>query len=191
MTYILSITGSNAPVTSVYVYYLPVDARDVGIRLALANYGTVHEITHQHFAGFNKITRTRIVHMSLDQHIPFQCNIQGYPCRVWYSGQPLKCTICKGAHKAADCPEKNKCKGCHQAGHFACDWKNAWGTTPQTHNFLNPQNIPPYPSGGAPPSPTPPALLTQVPHSLPPNLLVLSLRLLLLIPGLAQLILFP
>ena len=142
----LNVTASDSPVRNVYVHYLPVKAGDVGLRLALLPFGTVHEVTYQRFTGFKDIsTGTRIVRMLLDHHIPFQCNIQGYPCRVWYTGQPLKCTICKGAHKAADCPDKNKCRCCHQPGHFAKDCKNAWGTTPQA----------PAPSGPPPPSNAP------------------------------------
>ena len=152
----LNITASDSPVINDYVHYLPVEAGDTGLRLALMPFGTVHEVTYQKFAGFKDIsTGTRIVRMSLDQQIPFQCNIQWYPCRVWYAGQPLKCTICQGAHKAADCPDRDKCKRCHQAGHFARDCKNAWGTTPPVHNFLNPQSVPPHPSGGPPPPPPP------------------------------------
>ena len=148
--HVLNVTASDSPVTNVFVHYLPVEAGDVELCLALLPFGTVHEVTYQRFAGFKDIsTGTRIVRMSLDHHIPFQCNIQGYPCRVWYAGQPLKCTICKGAHKAADCPDRNKCRRCHQPGHFAKDCKNAWGTTPQT----------PAPSGPPPPS--------NVPHPAP------------------------
>ena len=107
----LNVTASDSPVTNVYVHYLPVEAGDVGLRLALLPFGTVHEVTYQRFTDFKDIsTGTRIVRMLLDHHVPFQSNIQGYPCRVWYAGQPLKCTICKGAHKAADCPDRNKCR---------------------------------------------------------------------------------
>ena len=148
----LNVTASDSPVTNVYVHYLPVEAGDVGLHLALLPFGTVHEISYQRFVGFKDIsTGTRIVRMSLDHHIPFQCNIQGYPCRVWYAGQPLKCTICKGTHKAADCPDRNKCRRCHQPGHFAKDCKNVWGTTPQA----------PALSGPPPPS--------NVPHPSPPS----------------------
>lgn len=155
-----------------YVHYLPVEAGDVGIRLVLSPFGKIIGITHQNFSGFKDITtETCIVRMSLHQHIPFQCNIQGYPCHVWYSGQPLKCTICGGAHKAADCPDRNKCKRCHQAGHFAKDCKNAWGTTPQAHNF-----------------PPPPLLLPLPQPPLVPQLLILVLPLPILLPPLLLLI---
>jgi len=148
----LNITESDDPVTNVYVHYLPVEAGDIGLRLALSPFGKIVGITHQNFSGFKDIqTGTRIVRMSLHQHIPFQCNIQGYPCRVWYVGQPLKCTICGGAHKAADCPDRNKCRRCHQGGHFAKDCKNAWGTTPQARQVTGP----PHPSGDPPPPPPP------------------------------------
>ena len=166
----LNITASDDPVTTVYVHYLPDEAGDVGIRLALLPFGTVHDISYQRFAGFkNNATGTRIVRMSLNHHIPFQCNIQGYPCRVWYVGQPLKCTICSGAHKAADCPDRNKCKRCKQPGHFARDCQNAWGTTTQA------QPDPPAPPSA--PNPTP--LLPLTPPLLPlPLFLPLPLPLL-------------
>ena len=173
----LNITASDDPVTTVYVHYLPDEAGDVGIRLALLPFGTVHDISYQRFAGFKNIaTGTRIVRMSLNHHIPFQCNIQGYPCRVWYVGQPLKCTICSGAHKAADCPDRNKCKRCKQPGHFARDCQNAWGTTTQA------QPDPPAPP--AAPNPTPLLPLT-------PPLLPLPLFLPLPLPHLLRVVLSP
>ena len=156
-----NVTASDSPVTNVYVHYLPAEAGDMGLRLALLPFGTVHEVTYQRFAGFKDIsTGTRIVRMSLNQHIPFQCNIQGYPCRVWYAGQPLKCTICKGAHKAAECPDKNKCRLCHQSGHFARNCKNAWGTTPRPD---------PAPSGPPPPSNAPQPGPSSAPASSAPD----------------------
>ena len=79
----LNVTESDAPVTNVYVHYLPVEAGDIGIRLGLAPFGKVHEVSHQQFAGFKGITTgTRIVRISINQHIPFQCDFQGYPCHV-------------------------------------------------------------------------------------------------------------
>ena len=165
----LQITGSDIPVTSVFVHYLPPEAGEDGIRLAFAPFGKILDISYQRFSGFKKIsTGTRIVRMSLEHHIPFQCNIQGYPCRCWYAGQPIKCTICRGAHKAAECPDRNKCRRCHQAGHFAKDCKNAWGTTPQAnrtaaagpsadahaHPTAPDPPDPPAPCGSSPTSPS-------------------------------------
>ena len=157
----LQVTESDSPVTTVYVHYLPPEADDCSIRLALAPFGTVvGEISYQRFSGFKQIaTGTRIVRMSLEHHIPFQCNIQGYPCRVWYVGQPLKCTICRGAHKAAECPDRGRCRLCRMPGHIAKDCKNAWGTAPQASRAL---------TGPPPPPPTTTSAPSNPPASVPP-----------------------
>ena len=56
---------------------------DTGLCLALLLFGKVMGITHQHFAGFKDImTGTGIARMCLYQQFPFQCNIQGFSCRV-------------------------------------------------------------------------------------------------------------
>ena len=79
----LEVSESDRPLTSVYVHYLPMEAGEIGLRLALSPFGKISDITHQRFSGFRQVcTGTRIVRMALDQHIPFQCNIQGYPCRI-------------------------------------------------------------------------------------------------------------
>jgi len=60
-------------------------------------------------------------------HIPRFVIINGYRCKVWYKGQPLKCDICNGDHKAASCPHKGKCLWCGDEGHFARNCANPWG----------------------------------------------------------------
>ena len=42
----LQVTESDSPVTSVYVHYLPVEAGNTGIRLALAPFGKVLDISY-------------------------------------------------------------------------------------------------------------------------------------------------
>ena len=159
------VTESDAPSISVFVHYLPMEAGEDAIKLALRPFGEVTSLSHQVFPSHRDIsTGTRIVKMSLNQHIPFEMTIMGYPCRVWYRGQPVKCVICKGAHKAAECPDKNKCRRCHQPGHVAKDCTNAWGTVPPNPNPpVPPRDVPtnPPPAPGpsrraAPASPAPP-----------------------------------
>ena len=158
--HVLDVTESDSPLTSVYVHYLPLEAGDEAIHLALRPFGKVIDISHQRFSGFRAIkTGTRIVRMSLDHHIPFECTIRGFPCRVWYRGQPIKCVICKGAHKAAECPDKNNCRRCHQPGHVAKDCQNAWGVAAPANPPAPPPNAPrpPAVSAGGVASSGPPA----------------------------------
>ena len=147
------VTESDSPNISVFVHYLPMEAGEDAIRVALRPFGDIIDISHQRFPSFRNIaTGTRIVKMSLDSHIPFEMTIHGYPCRVWYRGQPVKCVICKGAHKAAECPDKNKCRRCHQAGHVSKDCTNAWGTTPPNQDPPAPPRVVPV---NPPPAPGP------------------------------------
>lgn len=93
----LIVTESDTPLISVYIHYLPVEAGEDGIKLALSPFGKVVDLSHQRFSSFRNIsTGTRIVRMSHDQHLPLKLSIMGYPCRAWKRGQPLKCVICWG-----------------------------------------------------------------------------------------------
>ena len=151
----LDITESDAPLTSIYLHYLPYEATENVVRDALRPYGKVVDIRHQNFSGCRNIhTGTCIVRMALgNHHIPFDLSIKSFPCCVWYKGQPITCNICKGSHKAADCPLKDKCRRCHQAGHFARNKKNAWAAPPQNRTVpvapVVPPVTPPVPPSGA------------------------------------------
>ena len=60
-------------------------------------------------------------------HIPRFVIINGFRCKVWYKGQPLKRDICSGDHKEASYPHKGKCIRCGEKGHFARNCRNPWG----------------------------------------------------------------
>ena len=63
---------------------------------------------------------TCLVFMLLNSTLPRGLTIDGYPCHVWYKGQPLVCNLCNvQGHKSAVCPNKDKCRWCGQQGHFA------------------------------------------------------------------------
>ena len=168
------VTESDAPSIPVFVHYLPMETGEDAIKLALHPFGEVTSLSHQVFPSHRDIsTGTCIVKMSLNQHIPFEMTIRGYPCRVWYRGQLVKCVICKGAHKAAECPDKNKCRRCHQPVHAAKDCTNAWGTVPPNPNPpVPPPDVPTNPPSAPGPSrraaPTSPALPADPPNPPPP-----------------------
>ena len=68
----------------------------------------------------NVKTGSRIVRMVVEREISSQQSIRGYPCRVWYKGQPIRCNICREVrHLAASCPKKGLCRRCKEPGHTA------------------------------------------------------------------------
>ena len=86
--HVLNITASDDPVTTVYVHYLPDEAGDVGIRLALLPFGTAHDIKYQQFADFKTIsTGTRIVLCHLISTFHFNVIFKAIPavCDMWVS----------------------------------------------------------------------------------------------------------
>lgn len=88
----------------------------------------VDSVHFQHWTNLPEVcTGTRIICMIRRNHIPRFVIINGYRCKVWYKGQPLKCDTCNGDHKAASCPHKSKCLWCGDEGHFACHCPNPWG----------------------------------------------------------------
>lgn len=110
----------------VYVYLYPFVGSDQPIVDFFEHYGEVDSVRFQHWTNLEEVsTGTRIVRMVRRNHIPRFVIINGFRCQVWYKGQPLKCDICSGDHKAASCPHKGKCIRCGEKGHFARNCHNA------------------------------------------------------------------
>ena len=67
--------------------------------------------------------------MVVEREIPSQQSIRGYPCRVWYKGQPIRCNIFREVgHLAASCQNKGLCRRCKEPGHTAGQCAKAWNT---------------------------------------------------------------
>ena len=60
--------------------------------------------------------------MSVSTPIPSSFNVLGFVCRTWYSGQPVRCSICKERdHLPRACPLSGLCRRCKLPGHVACE----------------------------------------------------------------------
>ena len=112
----------------VYVHYYPFEAPDADIRCALSEFGPVKNLRYQSFPGYAHIkTGSRIIKMVVEREILSKLTIRGFPCRVWYKGQPIRCNICRDVgHLAASCPNKGLCRRCKEPGHTAGQCSKAW-----------------------------------------------------------------
>ena len=89
---------------------------------ALGRFGAVNKIVHLKHAGTSVYNGSRLLKMSLASDVPVNVRILRYPCRVFYSGQPRPCSICRSSdHRAFDCPLRDLCRRCRKPGHFARD----------------------------------------------------------------------
>ena len=103
-----TIRATGPPQVDVYVHYYPFEAPDADIRGALSKFGQIKGLRYQTFPGYPDVkTGSRIIKMVVEKEIPSQLSIQGFPCRVWYRGQPVRCNICREiGHMAASCPNR-------------------------------------------------------------------------------------
>ena len=124
------IQATGPPQVDVYVHYYPFEAPDADIRNLLSKFGQVKGLRYQSFPGYAHVkTGSRIVKMVVEREIPSQQSIRGFPCRIWYKGQPIRCNICREVgHLAASCPNKGLCRRCKEPGHTAGQCTRAWNT---------------------------------------------------------------
>ena len=94
------------------------------------DFGDVKKVKNQTCLWNNKIfTGTSLVLILLNNStLPRGLTIDGYPCCVWYKGQPLVCNLCNiQGHKSPICPNKDKCHRCGEQGHYARNCPRALG----------------------------------------------------------------
>ena len=98
--------------------------------MALSKFGQIKSLRYQSFPGYPDVkTGSRIIKMVVEKAIPSQLSIQGFPCRVWYREQPVRCNICREiGHMAASCPKQGLCRRCKEPGHTAGQCVKAWST---------------------------------------------------------------
>ena len=96
----------------------------------MSKFGLIKGLRYQTFPGYpDSKTGSRIIKMVVGKEIPSQLSIQGFPCRVWYRAQPVRCNICREiGHMAASCPNKGLCRRCKEPGHNAGQCVKAWNT---------------------------------------------------------------
>ena len=96
------------------------------------------------FKGFSSVRNgDRILLMSVRESIPSSLNVLSFQLRTWYSGQPVKFSVCReSGHFLRACPLSGLWRRCKEPGHVARKCVRPWGQS-------------------RPPSP--------VPVSLPPN----------------------
>ena len=123
------ILGGGPPTTVVHIFDYPFEESDQIVGDTLKTYGTVKRVRKQTYISSPEVyTGTRLVSNVLTSTPPRDITIDGYPCRLWYRGQPLVCNLCGvQGHKSATCPNRDKCRRCGQTGHFARNCPNPWG----------------------------------------------------------------
>ena len=138
--------GSHVPVLPVddsklvRVSRLPFEVPEKDLRASLEGYGSIVSYKLELDKDDGLPTGTRLLRVKLSKAIPNRLFVSGFPCTVWYPGQPKLCHHCSSRdHLLAQCPERGLCRACRQPGHMAknCPQKKAgkasdfsWGSKP-------------------------------------------------------------
>ena len=117
----IPVTPAGVHTTTVYVHDLPVELSDESAKSALSAYGDVYSVRHACFKDIPDLRNgNRLLLMSVSTPIPSSFNVLGFVCRTWYSGQPVRCSICKEPdHLPRGCPLSGLYRRCKQPGHVA------------------------------------------------------------------------
>ena len=81
------------------------------------------------FRDFPSVSNgTRRLVMSFRDPIPSSVSVADFPVRVFYTGQPVICSIChEPGHQPRACPFLGLCLRCKQPDHVARNCRQAWG----------------------------------------------------------------
>ena len=145
-TRISTMNGSRVPILPVddsklvRVSRLPFEVPEKDLRASLEGYGTILSYQLELDKEDGLPTGTRLLRVKLSRAIPNRLFVSGFPCFLWYPGQPKQCHHCSSRdHLLAQCPERGLCRPCRQPGHMAkdCPRKKAgkasafsWGPEP-------------------------------------------------------------
>ena len=160
----IPVTPAGVHTTTVYVRDLPVELSDESVKSALSVYGDVYAISHACFKDFPDLRNgNRLLLMSVSSPIPSSFNVLGFVCRTWYSGQPVRCSICKEPdHLPRACPLSGLCRHCKQPGHVARECGQSGGQPRPSSSASVPVPVP-VPVPDPVPIPVNPVLDDSVP----------------------------
>ena len=147
----IPVTPAGVHTTTVYVRDLPVELSDESVKSALSVYGDVYSIRHACFKDFPDLRNgNRLLLMSVSTPIPSSFNVLGFVCRTWYSGQPVRCSICKEPdHLPRACPLSGLCRRCKQPGHVARECGQTGGQPRPSSSAPVPDDSVPVPPTGS------------------------------------------